>query len=82
MKKVIQVTNLKKTYGNLNAVDGISFSMYENYILCLLVHNGAGKTTAINMLTGMMESSGGDASVYGYKISRDIQAVQRNLGLC
>ena len=45
-------------------------------------HNGAGKTTVIYMLTGMLKPSDGDASVYGYKLSNNIGQIQQNLGLC
>jgi len=60
----------------------LNFSIKQGEIFTILGHNGAGKTTAIYMLTGMLSPSGGDASVYGYKISNNMRKIQMNLGLC
>jgi ABC-type multidrug transport system ATPase subunit len=57
-------------------------SIPKGEIFTILGHNGAGKTTAIYMLTGMLKPSGGNAVVYGYKISDGMSIIQRNLGLC
>lgn len=53
--------SLSKLYDKLKAVDALNFNVYENEVITLLGHNGAGKTTAINMLTGIVEPSRGDA---------------------
>ena len=50
--------------------------MYENEVLTLLGHNGAGKTTAINMLTGIVEPSGGDAKILGHSLMNEIDSVR------
>lgn len=78
----ILLENLTKKFGNFTAVDRLSLSIKKDEILTILGHNGAGKTTAIYMLTGMLKPSGGDATVYGYKISNGMSMIQRNLGLC
>ena len=52
-RPTISVSNMTKSFGKSIAVDNLSFDMYENQIFVLLGHNGAGKTTAINMLTGV-----------------------------
>jgi ABC-type multidrug transport system ATPase subunit len=57
----VKLKSLSKIFGNLKAVDALNFNVYENEVLTLLGHNGAGKTTAINMLTGIVEPSRGDA---------------------
>lgn len=57
-----------KKFGNLNAVDNISLSLYESQIFCLLGHNGAGKTTAISVLTGMISKTSGIVSLYGMNL--------------
>ena len=73
---------LTKKFGDFKAVNELSFSIKEGEIFTILGHNGAGKTTAIFMLTGMLTPSSGDATVYGNKLSDNIDAVQQNLGLC
>ena len=57
-------------FGDFKAVDELSLSIKENEIMALLGHNGAGKTTAIYMLTGMLHMSSGDASIYGKSVKR------------
>lgn len=61
----IQVDGLKKSYGNLKAVDGISFSVEEGEVFSLLGPNGAGKTTTIEILEGLREKEAGTAEVLG-----------------
>ena len=51
-------------------------------VFTILGHNGAGKTTAIYMLTGMHKTTSGDATIYNNRITKDIYKVQQNLGLC
>jgi len=63
-------------------VNKLSFSIRQGEIFTILGHNGAGKTTAIYMLTGVHKANGGDAYVYGSSIRKDIDTVQTNLGLC
>lgn len=48
----------------------------------LLGHNGAGKTTAIYMLTGIYQPTNGDAKIYGKYLSRDMDEIRKSLGLC
>jgi len=65
----LKIEHLKKKFGNgLRAVDGVNIRMYEGQIFALLGHNGAGKTTMISMLTGMLRPSEGFATVYGYDV--------------
>jgi ABC-2 type transport system ATP-binding protein len=61
----IEVANLKKYYGNIKAVDGISFSINEGEVFALLGPNGAGKTTTIEILEGLRKSDGGEVKVLG-----------------
>ena len=51
----IEVTNLKKHYGDIKAVDGVSFTVNEGEVFGLLGPNGAGKTTTIEILEGLRE---------------------------
>lgn len=78
----IHLDELTKNFGSMTAVNKLKFSIKQGEIFTILGHNGAGKTTAIYMLTGMLKPSGGDASVYGYKISNNMRLIQQNLGLC
>lgn len=69
-------------FGDLKAVDSLSLSIKKDEIIALLGHNGAGKTTAIYMLTGMLMPTKGDAVLNGNSIVKDTDAVRRQLGLC
>ena len=57
-RAIIEVAGLSKHYGDVRAVDDVSFSVAEGEILGLLGHNGAGKTTTIRMLTGRARGLG------------------------
>src|SRR5664280_123643 len=61
----IEVSSLKKHYGNLKAVDGISFTVNPGEVFGLLGPNGAGKTTTIEIMEGLRERDGGDVKVLG-----------------
>lgn len=66
----------------MNAVDNISLSLYESQIFCLLGHNGAGKTTAISLLTGMIQKTSGGVSMYDMNLDTQLPEIRRSLGLC
>ena len=76
----IEVNNLTKQFGSFTAVDGISFKVKAGEIFGFLGANGAGKTTAIKMMCGILEPSAGDAIVGGYSIAKDPNNVKRNIG--
>ncbi len=78
---VIEVSGLTKHFGELNAVDHVSFDVKEGEIFGFLGPNGAGKTTTINMLTTVLRPSEGDAKVAGHDIARDAIGVRRSIGL-
>ncbi|XP_071081915.1 phospholipid-transporting ATPase ABCA3-like [Haliotis cracherodii] len=86
MQAGISIRNLRKVFGRGSrkkvAVDGMSLNMFEGQISVLLGHNGAGKTTAMSVLTGFIPASGGTAIVNGYDINNDTQSVRQSLGLC
>jgi ABC-2 type transport system ATP-binding protein len=67
-RPMITVEGLSKRYGDVIAVDGISFSVCAGEVFSLLGHNGAGKTTTIRMLTGQARPTGGSATVAGYDV--------------
>ena len=76
--KVLSVGELRKTYGETVAVDGISFDVARREIVGLLGPNGAGKTTTINMILGVLEPSSGTIQIEGEDLAvRRSQALER-----
>lgn len=79
-KKVIEVSNLTKMFGRFTAVDNISFDVSRGEIFGFLGANGAGKTTAIQMLCGISKPTSGKGTVAGYDILRENEKIKRNIG--
>ena len=77
---MIEVKNLCKSYGNKLAVNDISFTASESEILGFLGPNGAGKSTTMNILTGYLSSSGGQALINGIDILEDPVAAKKDIG--
>lgn len=77
---MINVKNLRRSYGSIVAVDGISFSVAKGEVLGFLGPNGAGKSTAMKMLACFLAPDGGTASVCGHDILKDPIAVRKSLG--
>ena len=77
---VIEVEHLVKAFGTFHAVDDISFSVKRGEIFGFLGANGAGKTTAMHMLTGLNQPTSGRGRVAGFDISRDYEQVKRHIG--
>ena len=79
-EKVIIAKDLTRTFGKFIAVDHISFDVNRGEIFGFLGANGAGKTTAIKMLTGILSSSSGQATVAGFDINKDRNRLKENIG--
>ena len=77
----IDVKNLHKAFGDLKAVDGVSFEVEKGEIFSLLGPNGAGKTTTISMLSCLLHPDDGDAVVMGHSIRTDQMGVKSVLGV-
>ncbi|HRC88206.1 MAG TPA: ABC transporter ATP-binding protein, partial [Thermoanaerobaculia bacterium] len=77
---VIEARELTRTFGAFTAVDRISFAVAEGEIFGFLGANGAGKTTAIRMLIGLLRPSSGQGIVAGFDVARDPEAVKRQIG--
>lgn len=79
-EKVIEVKQLSKRFGNFTAVDAITFDVYKGEIFGFLGANGAGKTTAMRMLSGLSVPSSGDAKVAGFDVYRQTELIKRHIG--
>ena len=77
---MIEVRELCRNYGELMAVDRVSFDIGRREIVGLLGHNGAGKTTIMKMVTGFLEPSSGSIAIDGQDIAIHRRAVQRRIG--
>ncbi|HEX5217916.1 MAG TPA: ABC transporter ATP-binding protein, partial [Vicinamibacterales bacterium] len=76
----IAASNLTRTFGRFTAVDHISFEVRSSEVFGFLGANGAGKTTAIRMLIGVLSPSGGTARVAGYDVATESESIKRNIG--
>ncbi len=78
--KVISVHNLVKKFGNFVANDNLTFEVYEGEIFGFLGANGAGKTTAIKILSGLSEPTSGEVMVAGFNARKEPEQIKRNIG--
>jgi len=78
--KVITADRLTKKFGGFIAVDAISFEVYKGEIFGFLGANGAGKTTAMKMLSGLSLPTSGKASVAGFDVYRENEMIKKNIG--
>ena len=77
---VIEVSHLVKAFGSFHAVDDISFSVKKGEIFGFLGANGAGKTTAMHMLTGLNQPTSGTGTVCGFDIRTEHEQIKRHIG--
>lgn len=80
MENVITVDRLTKTFGAFTAVNEISFEVGRGEVFGFLGANGAGKTTALKMLTGLLTPTRGRAEVAGFDVGRQPEQVKRRIG--
>lgn len=81
MEKIIEAENLKKYFGKVKAVDGISFSVERGELFGFLGVNGAGKSTTINMLCTLFVPTGGRAAICGLDLQKDAEQIKRKIGI-
>lgn len=81
MAATIEASGLAKTYGEVAAVAGVSFSVAPGEIFAYLGRNGSGKTTTVRMLTTLTRPSSGQASVAGFDVAGDPAEVKRRIGV-
>lgn len=79
-RNIIEVESLTKKFGSFTAVNSISFNVKKGEIFGFLGANGAGKTTAIKMLCGLLKPTSGQGTVAGYNIATSPEMVKRNIG--
>ncbi len=79
-ENVIEVEHLVKAFGSFHAVDGISFTVKRGEIFGFLGANGAGKTTAMHMLTGLNQPTSGTGRVVGYDIRTEHEQIKKHIG--
>ncbi|MBN1786607.1 MAG: ABC transporter ATP-binding protein, partial [Candidatus Methanofastidiosa archaeon] len=77
----IQAQGLKKAFGNINAVDDVSFDVKKGEIFGFLGPNGAGKTTTIRMLTGILPPDSGHIEIEGIDIVKDGMHAKAKIGV-
>jgi ABC-2 type transport system ATP-binding protein len=77
---IIQTVNLTRRFGDLTAVDHLTLEIQRGEIFGLVGPDGAGKTTTLRMLCGLLDATEGQATIAGYDILRDLEAVKDRIG--
>jgi ABC-2 type transport system ATP-binding protein len=78
---IVSVRDLRKKYGQIEAVAGISFDVQQGEVFALLGPNGAGKTTTVEILEGLRQADGGSATVAGVDVTKDPTKVKSLIGV-
>ena len=81
MERIIEVKNLRKSYGDVCAVKGISFYVENGKLFSFLGPNGAGKSTTIDILCTLLHHDGGEAIVDGHRIGENDEALRKSIGV-
>lgn len=79
--KIIEISNLKKNYGEVKAVDDISFSVEKGELFAFLGLNGAGKSTTINIMCGSLPKDDGVVLINGVDLDREIDKIKSSIGI-
>lgn len=80
-KKIIEVTDLSKSYGKFKALDKLTFNVFEGEILGLLGPNGSGKSTTINCLLSLLKFNSGTINIFGEEMSPDAYQIKKDIGV-
>jgi ABC-2 type transport system ATP-binding protein len=78
---MLDIRNLKKSFGSLVAVDDVSFSLAGGQLVGLLGPNGAGKTTTVSMVAGLLTPDRGEVLIGGKRLAGDTDSAKRRIGL-
>lgn len=79
MPQAVEVKNLSKSYGKIQAITDVSFNVGENEIFALIGPNGAGKSTTLRILATLISPTGGSASIYGLDVRRESERVRETI---
>lgn len=80
-EEILKIENLKKSFGEVKAVDDISFSAHKGGLIALLGHNGAGKSTTINTICTLIRKDSGKVEVCGADVDLSPDTVRKNIGV-
>ena len=78
---MLDIKNLRKSFGSLVAVDDVSFSLAKGQLVGLLGPNGAGKTTTVSMIAGLVTPDRGEVLIAGHRLAGDTDPAKRRIGL-
>ncbi len=78
---IIEIDNLKKSFKNIQAVDGLSFVVKEGELFAFLGINGAGKSTTINIISGILQKDAGSVKICGYDMDTDSDKIKGKIGI-
>ncbi|MCL0065936.1 ATP-binding cassette domain-containing protein, partial [Dehalococcoidia bacterium] len=78
---IIEVSGLHKSYGEVRAVDDISFAIEQGEVFGMLGPNGAGKTTTVEIIEGLRQADSGDITVMGFNVLRDSHQIKQEIGV-
>ena len=81
MKKIIQIDRLNKSFGDVKAVQDLSFGVREGELFAFLGINGAGKSTTINIMCGQLSKDSGGIVIDGHDLDKDLDSIKRKLGV-
>ena len=81
MRDIIEISRLSKRFGDVQAVNDLSFRVKEGELFAFLGINGAGKSTTINILCGQLSKDAGTVHIHGADLDRDPDSIKRNLGV-
>lgn len=81
MHKVISIKNLTKIFGDIKAVDNISFEVEEGSLFAFLGLNGAGKSTTINIISTLLKKDGGQVKIMDFDLDSQAKEIRKNIGI-
>ena len=81
MNNIIVISHLNKSFGEVKAVQDLSFKVKEGELFAFLGVNGAGKSTTINIMCGQLAKDSGEVRIDGFDLSKDPDSIKRSLGV-